>query len=99
MAPETHSYEEALARIARTFPTLGKYPTVSLPAGKAPGLLVADAIEDLVDPERELSLVVWRWENIDLEDAAPYFRFCYRMYWGYHIHGLRFHLYTLLQAA
>jgi len=97
-APGPVEYEEALARISGAFPSLGMYPTVALPADEEPGLLMADAIEDLVDLERELSLVVWRWENIGPEDAAPYFRYGYRMYWGYHLHQLRLHLYTLQQA-
>ncbi|WP_052120053.1 hypothetical protein [Inquilinus limosus] len=98
-APASAPYDETWKRIAQAFPGLGMYPTVSHPAGKEPQISMADAVDDLVDLERELSLVAWRWQHVGPEDAAAYFRYGYRMQWGYHLHELRLHLYTLLQEA
>jgi hypothetical protein len=95
-APESSEYWDRRAKIASRFPELGYYATiVPGPPDNLAGM-VGDAIDDLADIKSDLNEVVWRAENVDLDDAIWYFRYLYRIHWGRHLMELRNHLHLRL---
>lgn len=96
-APD-RDYQRLRAAVAQRFPELGHYNEAwpihaDIGAGET---TVGDAIDDLSDIAGDLEEVVWRWENISIDDAAWSFRFTYQSHWGRHLHSLRSYLHALM---
>ncbi len=94
------------ARIAPLFPGLGWYNEAEEIAGTPDqrGVVVGDAINDLVDIARDLQEVLLRWESTSEADALWHFRFGFESHWGKHLRSLQLCLharahYPPLQAS
>lgn len=82
------------AALGERFPQLGMY-AVSDPSEVTNDKAVCgDAIDDLTDIERDLSEVVWRFENMGAEDAHWHFKLLYRSHWGMHLRELALYLHA-----
>lgn len=75
------------ASVGSRFPELGLYG-VANPSETAGSVIVGDAIDDILDIARDLSEVIWRYENVGAEDADWHFRLLYQCHWGVHLRDL-----------
>jgi hypothetical protein len=55
-------------------------------------LLTGDPVDDLADIVGDLQEVVWRADNLGLDDAHWHFRYLYKNHWGWHLRGLALYL-------
>ena len=83
-------HEGRRRRVSARFPALGLYRSLDLDLEGTP--LVGDAIDDLVDIERDLREVQWYLENVGFEEAHDMFRWSYRHHWGDHLRQLQAYL-------
>ena len=81
-------WQARMKEIGARFPDLGYYATVD-PLEELPGtLMVGDAINDLVDIERDLKDFVWRYQHVSSANAHWHVRFNYEVHWGRHCREL-----------
>lgn len=85
----TALYREAGDR----FPDYGFYPIGDPLGAVTDDLMLADAIDDLVDLTRDLREVIWRDAHLGPDDAAWYFRLMF-FHWGAHARGLTLYLHA-----
>lgn len=85
----TALYREAGDR----FPDYGFYPVADPLGAVTDDLVLADAIDDLVDLTRDLREVIWRDAHLGPDDAAWYFRLMF-FHWGAHARGLALYLHA-----
>lgn len=81
------------ASIGHRFPNLGLYGVTS-PAEISSSVMVGDAIDDILDIARDLSEVIWRYDNLGADDAHWHFRFLFEHHWGEHLRDLARHLHA-----
>ena len=58
------------------------------------GIIVGDAIDDLVDIYKELFEVSWRWQNTSIADALWHYDYMYRSHWGLHLRNLQLYVFN-----
>lgn len=88
------NFKARYGNLAERFPQLGMY-AVADPSEPINGdTMCGDAIDDLADIERDLSEVVWRFENIGPDDAHWHFKLLYRSHWGRHLRELALYLHA-----
>ena len=75
------------ASIGARFPELGFYGVAS-PAELTGSVMLGDAIDDVLDIARDLSEVIWRFENVGSDDANWHFRLLFQCHWGVHLRDL-----------
>lgn len=92
--PPDRSHLDDYTTIAARFPMLGLYPNPD-PAVIEGDLLIGDAINDLADIARDMSSVVWLWENVSEAEARWYFRLHY-FHWGTHLVDVRRYLHEII---
>ena len=94
--PATPDPAALRARITALFPDLGWYNEAEEIAGPPghPGVVVADAINDLVDIASDLEQVLLRWESTSEPDALWHFRFGFESHWGKHLRSLQLYLHA-----
>lgn len=88
------NFKARYAALAERFPNLGIYAVADPTEAINDEAMCGDAIDDLADIERDLSEVVWRFENIGAEDAHWYFKLLYRSHWGRHLRELALYLHA-----
>lgn len=94
-SPEPPERDWAMAKaIGARFPDFGYYAVANplIVIDGKPG--VGDAIDDLDDIARDLTEVLWYWENRGAQDANWSYRFLYECHWGQHLHWLRNYLHA-----
>ena len=93
VAPDAASLR---TRIAPLFPDFGWYNEAEEIAGSPghQGIVVADAINDLVDIATDLQEVLLRWESTSETDALWHLRFGFESHWGKHLRSLQLYLYA-----
>lgn len=84
---------ELRATAERRFPEVGYYADTWPVEPTKAEVVVCDAIDDLADIAKDLSEVLWRWENTSKVDAIWYFRFLFESHWGRHLLNLRSYIY------
>lgn len=86
--------KEALSeQVVSRFPAYGFYPAADPTASFGEAELAGDAIDDLCDMTSDMREVVWRAENIGLDDAHWFFRLLY-FHWGRHARYLALYLHA-----
>jgi RimJ/RimL family protein N-acetyltransferase len=92
--PPGDAFQPRHAELGKRFTGYGFY-TVADPLEPVDQNCVASyAIDDLVDIARDLEEVVWRSENIGVDDAHWHFKFLYRTHWGRHLRELTYYLHA-----
>jgi hypothetical protein len=81
-------------QIAARFPQLGYYSVVDPGDGLDQPVMVGDAIDDLLDISRDLHKVLWRFENVSVDDAHWHFQFLFEAHWGQHLRELSVYLHN-----
>lgn len=92
-APE-RDFKGRYASLAARYPELGIYAVADPSEAVNADAMCGDAIDDLTDIERDLSEVVWRFENIGADDAHWHFKLLYRSHWGRHLRELALYLHA-----
>ena len=93
--PPKWDFKARYSALCDRFPDLGIY-AVSNPAEAVNDTaMCGDAIDDLTDIERDLSEVIWRFENLGADDAHWYFKLLYRSHWGRHLRELSLYLHAI----
>jgi len=92
--PPRGDQSEMRARLSKRFPMLGFYhiPEMVTTDFSRTGLMLGDAIDDILDISNELSDVVWL---VNLErpiEACWDFGFGFDHHWRYHLRSLLWHL-------
>lgn len=82
------------AELDKRFPGYGFYALADPLEPQDQKCLVGYAIDDLADIARDLEEVVWRSENIGVDDAHWHFKFLYRSHWGRHLRELAYYLHA-----
>ncbi len=83
--------------ICSRFPNFGYY---NLPENftteiSESGIVVGDAIDDILDITLELKGVEWCWQNISVDNALWCFRNGFDTHWGLHLRELQLYLLAL----
>jgi hypothetical protein len=92
--PPGPDYRELRERIAPLFPGLSFYNEalhIADEVGESE-LSMGDAIDDITDIAKDLSHVLFCWENTSEEDALWHFRFGFETHWGRHLRSLQLYL-------
>lgn len=89
-------YVPLAERAAASFPELGVYGDVDPKEAFDHAFNLGDAIDDLADIARDLTEVLWLFDNVGANDAVWMFRFGYRTHWGRHLHDLRRYLHAIM---
>jgi hypothetical protein len=93
--PPGWDFKSRVAALGERFPDLGIY-AVSDPSEPAnEKAMCGDGIDDLTDIERDLSEVLWRYENLGADDAHWHFKLLYRCHWGRHLRELALYLHAI----
>lgn len=82
------------AKLSKRFPMLGFYnipETVTTDFSRT-GLMLGDAIDDILDITNELSVVIWLVEQQRPMEACWNFGFSYDHHWRYHLRSLLWYL-------
>jgi hypothetical protein len=84
------------ARVEALYPELGWYNEAEEIAGspEQSGLVVGDAINDIVDIARDVQEFVTRWHSTSKGDALWHFRFGFESHWGKHLRSLQLYLHA-----
>jgi len=90
---EYEQYKRRYAELGAKFPDYGYYSVADWTEPLSKESVIADAIDDLADIEGDLDEVIWRAENLGVDDAHWYFRFLYNIHWGRHLRELSLYLY------
>lgn len=86
-------YKKRYAELGAKFPDYGYYSVADWTEPLSKESVIGDAIDDLADIEGDLDKVIWRAENLGLDDAHWHFRFLYQIHWGRHLRELSLYLY------
>ncbi len=62
------------------------------------GLMVGDAIDDVLDIANELYNVEWCWVNTSEEDAMWHLKFTWESHWNEHLRNLQLFMHYLLDG-
>ncbi len=93
----TLDYQQLYATIGKRFPDLGYY-NIADPIAQRIGegqVVVGDGIDDIVDIFKELSEVLWLWENTSANDALWHLTWSFRVHWGMHLRSLQLYLHAV----
>jgi hypothetical protein len=92
--PPRGDQSEMRDRISKRFPMLGFYhiPETVTTDFPCTGVMLGDAIDDILDITRELSDVVWLMEQERPIKACWDFGFGYDHHWRYHLRSLLWYL-------
>jgi hypothetical protein len=52
-------------------------------------------IDDILDIARDLTEIIWRYENTSKDDVLWHFEFLFRAHWGRHLRSLQVYLHDL----
>ena len=92
----TANYDSLRKMAEKSFPEFGFYPSAD-PLGEINQEMgMGDAIDDLADIARDLTEVLWYFENERINDAVWQFRWGYANHWGDHLHDLMGYLHKLI---
>lgn len=96
--PPRGSYEEIRKVLEENFPELGYYHVADpmIDIEKDAEVVVGNAFDDLADIILDLKEVVWRMEQVSMNDAKENFLWGYKAHWGLHLVQLQSYLYCLL---
>ena len=83
------------AEIGARFPALGYYAVADPRDPLNEKALVGDAIDDLMDITNDLREVLWRFEQVGVDDANWHFRFLFQRHWGKHLRALASYLHSI----
>lgn len=83
--------------ICSRFPNFGYYnsPENFTTEISESGIVVGDAIDDILDITLELKSVEWCWQNISVANALWRFRNGFDTHWGLHLRELQLYLMVL----
>ena len=92
--PPQRNQKELRDLVCSRFPNYGYYniPETILEKIGESGVVVGDAIDDIVDITNDLSKVAWRWEQNDPEDAIWHFYCDFVSHWGSHLRFLQLYI-------
>lgn len=90
--PPREDWRLLAKEVGERFPTYSYY-AVSDPTGSPRQAMTGDAIDDLLDITLAMREVVWRAENLGIDDAVWYFRLDY-FHWGRHARELALYLHA-----
>ena len=98
--PPSKDYQQLRTLVTQRFPNFGYYnlPEVVTSKISDPGVIVGDAIDDIIDIALDIEEIRWRWNNTSSFDALWHFRFRY-WHWGKHLRELQFYLYARTQEG
>ena len=94
LEPETVNADEIRQKVVKLFPDLGYYnvPEYVSKNIARPQMLVADAIDDIVDIYLEMHKVLDYWQAGDIPGAMWQFEWGYLSHWGAHTRQLQWYL-------
>ncbi len=95
--PPGTDYDHHREVACRRFPSLGYYNVpgeISRSIGNSE-FHVGDGIDDLADIARDLTEVLWCFENTTDLDALWHFRFGFEFHWGTHAANLRWYVWAV----
>jgi hypothetical protein len=83
--------------VEKKFPFYGYYNIPENVTGNVAntGILVGDAIDDIVDILSEFQGVYWRWKNNSVEDALWHFKQGFYHHWGEHLRFLQLYVFLV----
>jgi len=90
-------FQALYARVGAHFPEFGYY-NLADPTTQKIGdaqIIVGDAVDDVADIYRDLSRVLWRWDNTSTDDALWHFTNSYKSHWGLHLRSLQYYVHVL----
>ena len=82
--------------VGKRFPELGYFAVADPAVVVDEEPVTSDAVDDLSDIVRDLLEVLWRYENIGLDDAHWHFRLLHDIHWGQHLRELQLYLHVTL---
>lgn len=85
--PPRQAYEELWQQTATRFPDLGLYPVCDLSGPIDQSIMMADAVDDLVDLTLDMREVIWLADHVGADEAHGFLRFMF-FHWGEHARGL-----------
>jgi hypothetical protein len=97
----SRAHDELRKRVATRFPNYGYYnlvEDVSQKIGES-GLMVGDAIDDIVDITADLLETKWCWEKNSVEDGLWHFKNTFETHWANHLRGLQMYLLNFDRGA
>lgn len=94
VTPTRKDYQERYVSLGKRFPNYGYYAVSDPTEPVNEKGMVGDAIDDLADIAADLEEVVWRFENLDANDAHWHFRFLFEIHWGMHLRELSLYLHA-----
>lgn len=83
-------------RIGPNFPDYGFYNCVSeieINLEDKTEIIIGDAIDDIVDIYKDLSEVLWCFENTSENDALWHYENSYQTHWGEHLRNLQLYVF------
>lgn len=92
--PPDNDYKTTYDQLCQRFPGLGLYAMCDPLNVGTSEVLTGDAIDDLADIVTDLREVVWRCDNINVENAIWHFCNLYQIHWGRHLRELSLYLHT-----
>lgn len=92
--PPEWNFTARAAALGERFPDLGIYAVSDPSEAINEKAMCGHAIDDLTDIERDLTEVLWRFENLGADDAHWHFKLLYRCHWGRHLRELALYLHA-----
>lgn len=98
--PPNRNQQKLRNLVCSRFPDYGLYNIPKSVIGRIgePGVVVGDAIDDIVDITTDLSKVAWRWEHNNSDDAIWYFYQSYVSHWGSHLRFLQLYIHLSIHG-
>jgi len=93
LEPPREDWQLVSKEVGDRFPSYGYYPVADPTSAPDSAAVTGDAIDDILDITLDMREVVWRAENLGIDDAVWYFRLNY-FHWARHARELALYLHA-----